>query len=102
MKSSFKTLILCLIFSAFFAEIYSDFVAMKIPVFCSGSSQSDRGPINETDSPFCIDSDTNEILNWNPKSEVENICFYSDSICHGELFQLSTYSLFIWQPPKIA
>jgi hypothetical protein len=100
MKASFNILILCFIVTAFCADIFRDLAPMK--VYHSESSQSDRVPINETDSPICIDSDTNEILNWNPKSEAEHISFDSDLIYHREPFQLSTYSLVIWQPPKLA
>jgi hypothetical protein len=102
MNTSLKMLILSLIFTAFCTEICSDLFLMKFSVYSYEFSQSDRVPGNVNDSPICFDSETDDILNWNPKSEAEQTCFYTDPVCVRESFQISTYSFFIWQPPKTA
>jgi hypothetical protein len=65
-------------------------------------SQPDKGIVNEAESPFCIDTDTNDILNWRPTYDKYQICFSSGQFIPREIFRLRTFSLFIWQPPEIA
>jgi hypothetical protein len=102
MKSSLNLLILIFLLTAIFSEIYGDFFFLKPFNHSVVCSQPDRDLMNEADSPFCFDTDAKDFLNWHPKSEAEPTCFSTDHRFSMEVFQLSTYSLFIWQPPKIA
>jgi hypothetical protein len=102
MRSGFKILIFFFIFTAFCTDLASDFFLMKLSVYSVENCRSDREPVNESDSPICIDTDTNDILNWIPESDAEQICSYSDRIWHFEFLKLSNYSLSVWQPPRVA
>jgi hypothetical protein len=101
MKSSLNKLILIFILTAFFSEICSDLLFSKLSAYSIENSQSDRGLKNVADSPFCFDSDAKDMLSWDPKPDTQQ-SFSQDHISPPEIFQISSYSLFIWQPPKIA
>jgi hypothetical protein len=102
MKSSINKLILLLILTAIFSEIYSDIILFKLSAISIELSQSDKGINDENDSPFCFDTGTNDILNWNLKSDMRPIFYTSVHISPIEIFQLRAFSFFIWEPPEIA
>jgi hypothetical protein len=102
MNISIKILILSFFLSTLCSEVFSDSFLMKLSVYSFENSQPGKGSMNETDSPVCLDSDSNDILYFNPKSSAGQTSFHSDPVFLRDLFQLSAYSFFIWQPPKTA
>jgi hypothetical protein len=102
MKSTLNVLILIFILTAICSEICSDFLLLKVSFYHIEYSQSDSGVANVPDSPFCFDNDTKDISEDKPKSDIQPVCFCTDHISPHAIFRLSTYSLFIWQPPKTA
>jgi hypothetical protein len=101
MKSSLNRLISVLILASIFSEVYSDMILLK-PVFYSvENSQSDKGLTGQAGSPFCFDTDAKEILYLHQDSNSKPDRISADHLFLRELFGLSTYSLSIWQPPKI-
>jgi hypothetical protein len=102
MKSSLRKLVFFLILSAMLSENYSDLSFFKPVCYSVECGQSDRDQTNEADSPFCFDNDAKDFLNWHPQPVAQLKCLSKDHPFSKEVFQLSTYSLFVWQPPKIA
>jgi hypothetical protein len=102
MKSTLNVLILIFILTAICSEICSDFLLLKQSFYPVEYSQSERGLENIPDSPFCFDNDTKDISEDNPTPDIQPVCFSTDHISYPAIFRLSTYSLFIWQPPKTA
>lgn len=100
MKSSLKELILFLILTAMFSESYSDFFFMNPVSYSVECSQSDRGQTNKADSPFCLDNDTKDFLNWHPQLASQYKSISQDHLFSNDFFELSTYSIFVWQPPE--
>jgi hypothetical protein len=101
MKSALNVLLLIFILTAVYSEICSDLLFSKLSAYSIENCQSDRGIMNVADSPFCFDSDTKDLLYGNPKPDAQP-SFSAYYVFPLEIFQLSAYSLFVWQPPKIA
>jgi hypothetical protein len=102
MKSSLNRLISILILTSIFSEVYSDMVLIR-PLFHSvENSQPDKGLTGQAGSPFCFDTDAKEILYLHQDPRTKPDCISADHLFLRELFGLSTYSLSIWQPPKIS
>jgi hypothetical protein len=102
MKSSINKLILLLILTAIFSEIYSDLLLFKLSAGSIELNQPGKGITDETDSPFCFDTGTNDIIDCDLKSETKPTIFTADHIFRKEIFLLKTFSFIIWEPPKIS
>jgi hypothetical protein len=102
MKSSLNKLISIIILTLIFSECYGGLLLLKPSIYFVENSQSDKGLSSEADSPFCFDTDSNEILYLYSKSDVKPACVLTDHFSRREIFSLSAYSLSVWQPPEIA
>jgi hypothetical protein len=101
MKLSLNKLISIIILTLIFSECYGGLFLLKPSIYSFENSQSDKGLSSEADSPFCFDTDSNEILYLHQDSNSKPDRISADHLFLRELFGLSTYSLSIWQPPKI-
>jgi hypothetical protein len=102
MKSSLNKLISIFILTLIFSEGYSEFLLLKPSIYAVENSQSDKGLTSEADSPFCFDTDSNEILYLHSKSDVKPTSILTDHFFLREIFSLGSYSLSVWQPPELA